>query len=194
MRGPKPPAVTLSARLHAVVEHLARRQTSSQRLVRRLQIVLAAADGSNNEQVARQFGLDRGTVRTWRDRWRGAAPRLEAAAADGTEDRVLAQLVADALTDAPRSGVPVTFSAEQVVQIVAIACEPPPTSDRPTSHWTPREIADEAVTRGIVPTLSPRSVERFLGSGRPQAASEPLLADAQGGQPRRLRRAGPDAM
>jgi putative transposase len=103
-------------------------------------------------------------------------------------------LVADALDDAPRPGAPGTFSAEQVVQIVAIACEPPPSSDRPTSHWTPREIADEAVTRGIVPTISPRSVERFLGSGRPQAPSEPLLADAQAGRPRRLRRAGPDAV
>jgi putative transposase len=184
----------LSARLRAVVEHLARRQTSSQRLVRRLQIVLTAAAGSNNEQIARHLGLDRSTVRTWRDRWRVAAPRLEVAAADGTEDRLLAQLVADALDDAPRAGAPVTFSAEQVVQIVAIACEPPPSSDRPTSHWTPREIADEAVTRGIVPTISPRSVERFLGSGRPPAPSEPLLADAQAGRPRRLRRAGPHAV
>ncbi len=64
MRGPKPPAVTLSARLRGVVEHLIRRQTSSQRLVRRLQLVLAAADGGNNEQIARQFDLDRRTVRT----------------------------------------------------------------------------------------------------------------------------------
>ncbi len=187
MRGPKPPTVTLSARLRAVVEQLARRQTSAQRLVRRLQFVLAAADGGNNEQIARQFGVDCSTVRTWRERWRVAAPRLEAAAADGTEDRVLAQLVADALDDAPRPGAPVTFSAEQVVQMVAIACEPPPASDRPTSHWTPQELADEAVKRGIVPTISPRSIERFLGSGRPQAPSEPLLADPQASRPRRLR-------
>ena len=192
MRGPKPPAVTLSDRLHGVVEHLARRQTSPQRLVRRLQIVLTAADGRNNEQIARHLGLDRSTVRTWRERWRVAAPRLEVAAADGTDERVLAQLVADALDDAPRPGAPVTFTAEQVVQIVAIACEPPPASDRPTSHWTPQELADEAVKRGIVPTISPRSIERFLGSGRPQAPSEPLLADPQASRPCRLRRAGAD--
>jgi putative transposase len=190
MRGPTPPAVPLSARLRGAVEHLARRQTSPQRLVRRLEIVLAAADGGNNEQIARHLGLDRSTVRTWRSRWLTATPRLEAAAADGTDDRVLAQLVADALDDAPRPGAPVTFSAEQVVQIVALACEPPPASDRPTSHWTPQELAEEAVTRGIVTTISPRSVERFLGSGRPQTPSEPLLAHAQAGRPRRLQRAG----
>ncbi len=187
MRGPQPPAVCLSDRLRAVLEHLARRQTSPQRLVRRVRMVLSAAAGLNNDQIARQLGSSRGRVRTWRTRWRTAAPRLEAAAADGTDDRVLAQLVADALDDAPRPGAPVTFTAEQVVQIVAIACEPPPASDRPTSHWTPEEVAEEAVTRGIVPTISPRSVERFLGSGRPQATPEPLLAHAQAGRPRRLR-------
>ncbi len=165
MRGPTPPVVTLSDRLRGVVERLARRQTSPHRLVRRLQLVLAAAAGGTNEHIARQFGLDRGTVRTWRERWRVAAPRLEATAAAGDDERLLAQLVAAALDDAPRSGAPATFSAEQVVQIVALACEPPPASDRPTSHWTPREVADEAVKRGIAPTISPRSVGRFLGSG-----------------------------
>ena len=165
MRGPTPPVVTLSDRLRGVVERLARRQTSPHRLVRRPQLVLAAADGGNNEHLARQFGLDRGTVRTWRERWRVAAPRLEAAAAAGDDERLLAQLVAAALDDAPRSGAPATFSAEQVVQIVALACEPPPASDRPTSHWTPREVADEAVKRGIAPAIPPRSAGRFLGPG-----------------------------
>ena len=192
MRGPKPPAVTLSPRLGTVVDRLARRQTSPQRLVRRLHVVRAAAAGLNNEQIARQVGLDRSTVRTWRERWLVAAPRLEAATAAGDDERLLAQLVADALDDAPRSGAPATFTAEQVVRIVALACEPPPESDRPTSHWTPRELAAEAITRGIVPTISSRSVERFLGSGRAQAPSEPLLAERQAGRAGRLRRAGDD--
>jgi putative transposase len=190
MRGPEPQPVSLSPRLGGVLERLARRQTSPQRLVRRLQIVLAARDGLNNDQIARRFGFGRTTVRTWRTRWLTAAPRLEAAVTAGDDARLLARLVADALDDAPRPGGPVSFSAEQVVQIVALACEPPPASDRPTSHWTPRELADEAVTRGIVPAISPRSVERFLGSGRAQAALEPLLADAQAGRARRLQRAG----
>ena len=117
----------------------------------------------------------------WGARWRGGGARLEAAARAGDDDRVLARLVSEALADAPRSGAPPTFSAEQVVQIVAIACEPPPDSERPVSHWTPREVADEAVQRGIVPAISPRSAGRFLGSGRVAAPSEPLLADRQAG-------------
>ncbi len=181
MRGPHPPVVTLSGRLRAVLEHLSRRQTSPQRLVRRVRIVLAARTGLTNDQSARLVGSSRGVVRTWRSRWLTAAPRLEAAVTAGDDDHLLAQVVADALDDAARPGAPVTFSAEQVVLIVALACEPPPSSDRPTSHWTPREIAAEAVTRGIVPAISPRSVERFLGSGRSQATPEPVLVDARCG-------------
>jgi putative transposase len=181
MRGPQPPAVVLSDRLRGVLEHLARCHTSPQRLVRRLQIVLAAADGRNNEQIARHLDLHCATARTWRTRWLVLAPRLEAAVAAGDDDRLLACLVTDALADAPRSGAPPTFSAEQVVQLVALACEPPPGSDRPVSHWTARELAEEAVTRGIVPTISPRSVGRFWGSGRPPTAPQPLLVDARPG-------------
>ncbi len=187
MRGPQADPLVLTARQQPLLERLARRQTSPQRLVRRVQIVLAAGAGQATDQIARQVGLDRGTVQRWRHRWWEAAPRLAAAEAAGEDDRVLTQRFLDVLDDRPRSGAPVTFSAEQVVQIVAIACEPPPASDRPTSHWTPQELAAEAVTRGIVPTISPRSIERFLGSGRPQAPSEPLLADPQAGRPRRLR-------
>jgi putative transposase len=190
MRGPRAQPVVLSPRLGGVLERLVRRQTGSQRLVRRLQIVLAARDGLASDQIARRFGLGRTTVRTWRTRWLTAAPRLEAATAAGDDERLLARLVADALDDAPRPGAPVTFRAEQVVQIVALACEPPPASDRPTSHWTARDLAEEAVKRGIVGSISPRSVGRFLGSGRSQAASEPVLAHAPAGRPRRLRRAG----
>jgi putative transposase len=180
MRGPEPPAVALSDRLRGVLERLARRQTSPHRLVRRLQLVLAAADGLNNEQIARHYGLARGTVRAWRARWLTAAPRLEAAVGAG-DDRLLARLVADALDDAPRPGAPPTFSAEQVLQVVALACEPPPGSDRPVSHWTAREVAEEAVKRGIVPAISPRSAGRFLKRGPAQAPPEPVLADAPAG-------------
>ena len=55
-----------------------------------------------------------------------------------------------------RPGAPATFSAEQWCQIIALACEPPEASGRPISHWTPRELADEACKRGIVATISKR--------------------------------------
>ncbi len=82
----------------------------------------------------------------------------------------LARTVAAALADAPRAGAPATFTAEQIIQIINLACRPPEQLGRPVTAWTPRELADEAVKQGIVPAISPRSVERFLGRGRPAAA------------------------
>ena len=48
------------------------------------------------------------------------------------------------------------------MQIVALACEAPKASEHPVSHWTPTELATEAVKRHIVKKISPRSVGRFL--------------------------------
>jgi len=54
-----------------------------------------------------------------------------------------------------RSGTPATFTVEQWCQIMALACEPPADSERPISHWTPREVAAEAITHGPKRPLSP---------------------------------------
>ncbi len=54
------------------------------------------------------------------------------------------------LTDRQRDGAPVKFTAEQVTQILALACEEPSLSKRPINSWTNRELADEAELRGIV--------------------------------------------
>lgn len=160
MSGPRPPEVTLSPRHRALLERLARRATSPQRLVRRVAIILGASEGFNNEQLAQRLGLARETVQSWRARWLAAAPRLAAAA--GSDDAILTKLIVAELNDAQRAGAPPTFSAEQICQVLALACEPPAASGRPVTHWTPAELADEAVRRGIVPRISARTVGRFL--------------------------------
>ena len=80
------------------------------------------------------------------------------------EARLLALLADDA-----RSGAPPKFSAEQMAAIIALACERPGDCGLPVSHWTPAELAREAIKRGIVESISPRQVDRFLAkrtSGR----------------------------
>jgi putative transposase len=177
MAGPQPTEIQLSERQQCVLKQLLRRQTSPQRLVRRVKIILAIADGGNNEQVARRLGLHRECVRQWRNRWLEGQATLATVAAQASNDKPLIEAIDALLADAYRAGVPSTFSAEQVVQIVALACEDPPASGLPVTHWTPQELADEAVRRGIVTSISARSVGRFLKRGRTQAASEPLLAE-----------------
>jgi putative transposase len=148
-------------------------------LVRRVLIVLALATNSCPQATARDLGLNRISVRLWRDRWLDAAEALAQAEKDNLPDPQLLGLIAEVLDDAPRPGGPATFSPEQIVQIVAVACEPPGKSGRPIGHWTHRERADEVKKRQIVKDIAPRSVGRFLKTGRPAAASQPLLAQCR---------------
>jgi putative transposase len=163
MPGPQPLSITVSPPQQAVLERLLRQQTCPHALVRRATIVLAAATGQRNEAIAQHLGCSPTTVRLWRARWAAAESQL--AAAEGDE-RALRSAIADVLADAPRPGAPATFTAEQIVQIIALACTPPATSGRPVDAWTPRELADEAQKRQIVPSISARSVGRFLKTSR----------------------------
>ena len=177
------PRGQLTAPQQASLEQMVRRQTRPQRLVRRAKVLLALGTGATACEVARQMHLNRGTVRPWRQRWWALAPKLEPLDADRGSDKALLTLIVDALPDPPRPGPPATFTAAQIVQIVAVACEDPADSGRPVSHWTPREVADEVRTRGGVETMSPRSVGRFLQSGRLTAAAGGVLAPRQAGCP-----------
>jgi transposase len=154
MRGPKPPILILTDAERQGLEHLTRRHNTPQQLALRARIVLAAAAGTNNSQIAREMGVDLDTVRLWRGRWLG----LQAVTLEDLS-------VEDRLMDAPRSGRPVRISDEQVCQIVALACEAPERSGRPISQWTGREIAAEIKRRGIVSEISERHAARLLKRG-----------------------------
>jgi putative transposase len=177
------------AQLEAL-QRLVRRQTAGQRLVRRASILLALARDPCVKTVAQQLGFTRLTVRSWRDRWLAARPQLEQAEQEPVTAAVLLDLIEQVLADAPRPGAPATFSPEQIVQVVAVACEPPEQSGRPIDHWTSRELAAEVQQRRIVPAISPRSVGRFLKGSRPAAAPEPVLAERTPRRPRHLRSTG----
>jgi hypothetical protein len=177
MAGPTAQPILVSAPQQAVLEGILRAHTSPQALVHRTQIILAAATDDHNTPIARRLGCTRLTVRKWRSRW--AAAQAALAAAEGSAVDLRAQ-IATVLADAQRSGRPDTFTAEQIVHIVALACTPPADAGCPVEAWTPRELADRAVAQGIVPAISPRSVERFLKSGRSATAPQPLLAQHEG--------------
>lgn len=146
--------VELTAEERQGLETLLRRHTTPQQTALRARIVLLAADGLNNSQIAHQLDIDINTVRLWRQRWLG----LQAVS--------LADLsVAERLSDAPRPGAPARITPEQVCQIVALACEAPSSAERPISQWTAREIAAEIVQRGIVDQISPRHAARVLKRG-----------------------------
>lgn len=168
MRGPQPLQLQLTVRQQAILEQIVRRSTSPQCEVIRAQIILAAAERKNNQEIAERLRLTPSTVRTWRRRWADAADQLTALEAQDDEV-ALRQIIRELLMDNPRRGAPAKFTPEQLCHLVAVSCEPPADSQRPVSHWTPVELAAEVIKRGLIPSISPRSVGRFL-KGKPTSS------------------------
>jgi putative transposase len=133
-------------------------------------MILLAFDGFDNQDIADRIGCERHAVGIWRRRWTKEFRRLVLVECCEKESALRAA-AEELLSDLPRPGCPCTFSAEEVTQILAVACEPPSRSGRPVTHWTPRELTDEVIKRRIVESISPRHVGRFLKYGRPAAAT-----------------------
>jgi transposase len=112
--------VELSAAERAQLESWTRRRTSAQALAMRSRIVLLAAAGRGNTDIARELGIHRNVAAKWRSRF--LSHRL------------------DGLTDEPRPGRPRTISDEQVEQVIVKTLESTP---RDATHWSTRSMARE---------------------------------------------------
>lgn len=154
MQGCQPLPLELDEETRQALRDYTRRHLTPQQLALRARIVLLAGEGKTNTEISREMSVTVDTVRLWRERWRSFA---------GIPMDDLS--IDERLEDAPRPGAPARLSAEQVCQIVALACEAPERSGRPISQWTARELADEAIRKGMVETISPRHVGRLLKRG-----------------------------
>jgi putative transposase len=148
---PKAHEVKLTDAERQGLEKLVKRRQVGQQTALRAKIVLAAADGLKNKEIVAKYAVTADTARLWRNRW----VKLQDLALDDLS-------IEDRLQDAPRPGAPAKITADQRCRIEALACEKPEGSDRPITHWTAREIADEVKKRKIVDTISPRHAARLL--------------------------------
>lgn len=152
--------VTITERQQVVLEELSRSRSESQMISQRAKIILLGFQGRRNEEIAGEVGLERKQVGLWRRRWQAAWESLTLL--ECTEPRKLREAVRETLRDAHRSGAPGTFTAEEITQILAVACEKPEQSGRPITHWTYRELRDEVIQRGIVKDISVSRIGHFL--------------------------------
>lgn len=179
MPGPQPYSLTTTPTIRSLLEKLARSRQKRASLVQRSQMILAMLDGANNAQTARQFDVHLDTPRLWRSRWLRINPQLEKLEAElqPQDFSQLGSALEQGLSDEPRPGTPATFTPEQVVAIIALACEDPRLSGYSFEHWTPTDLARETLKRQIVTSISPASISRFLKRSRPQASSYSLLVE-----------------
>ena len=148
MHGPKAAVLALNEREQKELEALVRRHSTPQQIAQRGRMILVAAEGKKHGQIARELAMKVDTVRCWRMRWL----EWQKASLDDLS-------VNERLSDHPRSGRPAQITAEQTCQLIALACAQP--KERPISHWTGREIADEVMARGIIEQISPRQAARL---------------------------------
>jgi putative transposase len=172
--------IILSPEQHALLQVIVHSREVPHSLVQRAQIVLAAGAGRHNNAIGEELGLCEETVGLWRQRWVQGSVALEPLE---HQPKRLREAVGQVLADQPRPGCPATFTAEQICQILALACERPPEQ---FSHWTRQELVREVIRRGIAEQISETSIGRFLKSGGVETSPDPILAEPRGGGRSRL--------
>ncbi len=95
----------------------------------------------NTKQMARASQHHESWVRKWRRRWNET----------------------HSLKDLPRPGAPRRFSSEARAQVTALACSLPRSHGIPLTHWSRAELARHAATVPTLPSISPRTIGRWLG-------------------------------
>jgi len=151
MPTPKAQVIKLSEKEQQELEKLVSKHQTGQQMALRARMILAASSGASNTAIAQKYAVKTDTVKLWRNRW----AKLQDMALDDLS-------AGQRLSDAPRPGAPARISADQRCRIEALACEKPEGSERPITHWTAREIADEVKKRKIVDNISPRHAARLL--------------------------------
>lgn len=141
-------AIALSGQERAALEEIVRAARSEQRMVTRARVVLAAAEGRPNRQIAPLVGLSEQKVGQWRNRF--------------AERRLVG------LSDLPRPGAPLRYDHDKRVEVFKTACAPPPEGE---THWTVRSLAEtvgigKSQTHAILAEadLKPHQVRSWLTS------------------------------
>jgi len=153
--------VTITEKQQAILDEFSRSRTEPLFLSQRATLILLAFAGLLNEAIAGKVDLERHQIGLWRSRWAAAFRRL--VLVECLEDPpALRKAIRELLADAPRAGSPGKFTAEQLAQIFATACEDPQKSGLPFTHWTHAELVKEVIKRDIVKSISVRHLGRLL--------------------------------
>lgn len=147
----KAPIIRLSPAEHQTLCKLKRTASTPQAMGIRVKIILLAAAGMCNKDIAKELKLSEHTVGHWRRRF--------------VLDRI------KGLSDAPRSGRPSVYAEKAIGEIIAKTLAPPPEG---ITHWSTREMSKETgISRSTIHRiwrrnrLQPHRVETFKYSRDP---------------------------
>jgi transposase len=147
---PTVPPLVITDKERSELQRRVRAHTTPQRAAKRARVVLLAADGVPNRQIAPIVGMNQHTVAHWRRRFAGE--RLA-----GLEDR-------------QRPGRPPVYGHDERLRIVATVTEEPPD---PASHWSHSQLAQALRTSASPPPRSAGSWPTWRSSPTGYAAGSP---------------------
>jgi transposase len=149
--------ITLSDEDRSTLERWSRSRSTETRLVERARIVLLAADGRENQDIAAELGITRATVARWRVRFS-------------------ARGIAGIEKDAPRGGRPPKARDELAGKIVEMTTRQKPAN---ATHWSTRTLAEALGTNPSMVSrvwrangLKPHLVRTFKVSNDPRFAEK----------------------
>ena len=145
MRGPRFP-VKLEEEEREALQKIANKRSGKANIVLRANIILMADTGEKHQDIAKKLAVRNNVISDWTARWHKMSDKP----------------VRERLQDLPRPGAPDTLTPEQLCHIIAIACESPTDYGRPITHWTQRELAEEAIKQNIVESVSANHIGRLL--------------------------------
>jgi len=162
MTGPKPAKIRLTRRQKANLSQIAQKKKAPLDQILRANIILLADQDFNNTEIALQLSTTRGTARKWRSRWAEALPALKIFEKGDATKRELFLKIEHLLEDEYRSGKLSKFTAEQLTQIIAPACQSPMDVGIPITHWTSHDLANHVIKTGIVDSISSVYIGKLL--------------------------------
>jgi transposase len=157
--------VKLTDKQRTALSQIVTSRTQRQDHIERAKIILLSSETKQDKQISLELNITQTTVRKWRKRWLQNEERLLLI---DKEEKGLHyhRKILEILCDEARVGAPCKFTAEQMCQIISVACERPEDSDLPISHWSLNSLADEVIKRGIVESISHSQLAVFLKSRR----------------------------
>jgi transposase len=171
-------SVELSEGIKKIFKKIANSQTKPMNQVTRAKAILLASEGKSNKEIEEEIPLSQDKVSKWRCRYIENAEYLKTV--EQSKPKELENAVIELLKDIQRPGAPCNFTEEQIIRILEIACRNPVEFGYESSHWSLTQLAAVAVKEGIVDSISPASVHRFLKYRRHTPPQGALLAPQYG--------------
>lgn len=150
--------IQITNRQKVILKKYTRKKTAQVRLRERVEIILFAASGIGNNEIAEKMGKINTTIRLWRNRWASNFKKLEefscAIDGKGVTDFELEKKMLEILGDGYRSGAPASIGEVQKEQIRTMACQKPEEHGYPFTTWSERLLEKAVKEKGIVPEIS----------------------------------------